>query len=152
MPDEMFFFGNGRGLKRGRRRDKRTPTCRPCIIWPMELPDMQTQGVVLDANMHGMLVRMLDAFPPGTLITVQMMLDDSFVTPLADAFKGEVVRSFERDGFVDHGVLLHHEYYKRPEHRRLPSIRVTRPTSAQAARKVRMQSLDLRTNGTPRIR
>lgn len=137
----MFFFGNGRGLKRGRRREKRTPTCRPCLVWATDDPRTAGEAVVLDANAHGMLIRMLDAFLPGTRITIQMMLDDTFQTPLADAFRGRVVRSIEKDGFVDHGVHLERAAIKQPEVRR--PVPVRKPASAPRKR-TRMQTVDLR--------
>jgi hypothetical protein len=145
MPDEMFFFGNGRGLKRGRRREKRTPTCRPCIVWETAFADRQYEGVVLDVNAHGMLIRMIDIYDHDVHVTIQMMLDDTFQTPLADAFQGRVVRRVEKDGFVDHGIRLDRPDLKHAETPRvMPVVRAaSRPT-----RRTRMHTVDIRLGNT----
>jgi len=145
MPDEMFFFGNGRGLKRGRRREKRTPTCRPCLVWETDFPENQCEGVVLDVNAHGMLIRTFDVYHRSTHVTVQMMLDDTFQTPLADAFQGRVMRCIEKDGFVDHGIRL-----DRPElkHAQTPRIMPGVRTASRPTRRTRMHTVDIRLGNT----
>lgn len=139
MPDEMFFISNGRGLRRGKRRERRTPTCRPCLIWPLDAPEIVMHGVVLDVNAHGMLIRMLDSVPLSTEIKVQIMMDESFSVPLTAPFTGAVVRNDERAGFVDHGVKLEQRALKRNP---APRVTTTRRTAAKVRQPTRMHTID----------
>lgn len=134
MQDEMFYSEDGRALRRGRRIAKRTETCRPCLIWPKDAPETPLQGVVLDINPHGMLVRLLDTIPAGTTIMVQLMRDERFTEPLAAPLEGRIVRHIENfDGFLDHGVRLIQQPIKKAEEakpvRPGPKPAAARPTT-----------------------
>jgi hypothetical protein len=141
MHDEMFFSDDGRLLRRGRRVAARTETCRPCLLWPQDAPEIPIQGVVMDVNPHGMLVRMLDSVPPGTSIMVQLMRDESFSDPLARPREGRVVRHADNsDGFVDHGVRLVVDPIKRVEE--MPPIRIEPRKAPQRPGRSRMHLID----------
>ncbi len=105
MPDEMFFSKDERALVRGRRTAKRTPTMRPCLL---TLSDGgQVEGIILNLTPHGMLVRVLGTLEIGTPVEVQMMRDENFQKPLAEARHGTVVRLDASDGvFSDMGIKL----------------------------------------------
>lgn len=116
MNDEMFFTPDGKSLRRGRRRAPRTETCRPCTVWSKMASELTFQGVVTDITTHGMGIRMLDSLPPGTVVMVQMMMDEEYRHPLAQPLEGMVVRCSETaDGFFDHGLQLHHPELPKPE-------------------------------------
>lgn len=153
MNDDMIYSEGQQSLRRGRRRVQRTETCRPCILWPVDAPDMAFQGVALDVSPYGMLVRMLDALPAGTEIEVQLMRDDQFREPMAPPIKGMVVRSeSDEDGFVDHGIQLIRPPIKHYESRPLPPIR--RRITTQPVRRTRMYTMDVSMDqgGTRRTR
>ncbi|HOJ34244.1 MAG TPA: hypothetical protein PKY35_11815 [Candidatus Hydrogenedentes bacterium] len=116
MPDEMFFSEDAKCLRRGKRREARTPTCRPCLVWPKDEPEMTFQGVVVDVNPYGMRIRMLDSLPPGTAIMVQLMRDEDFTIPLAAPVEGLIVRNKETaEGLYDHGIQLRLTDFRRSE-------------------------------------
>jgi hypothetical protein len=101
----MFVSGDERSVRRGRRVAPRTPVCRPCLIWDQETPEIQIQGVVLDLNPHGMMVRSLHVFPLETEVLVQLMRDDEFKVPLSGTIELKVMRHESAvAGFVDHGL------------------------------------------------
>lgn len=101
----MFVSGDERSVRRGRRVAPRTPVCRPCLIWDSETPDLTMQGVVLDLNPHGMMVRTLHTFPLGSEVFVQLMRDDEFRVPLSGAIELKVMRHESAvAGFVDLGL------------------------------------------------
>ena len=118
VPDEMFFSADSRSLRRGKRVAPRTETCRPCLVWPADAPDINFRGVVMDINAYGMLVRTMDSLPPGTHVMVQLMRDDAFQEPLAKPVPAMVVRNIlQDDGFVDHGLQIKQESIRREESR-----------------------------------
>lgn len=107
MADEMYFSNDERALLRGKRRLKRTETCRPCVVY-VETDDAPIEGVVLDVTPYGMMVRTLDTLSVGTVVQVQLMRDDNFREALGAPKLGEVVRHDPTApaGFTDHGVRL----------------------------------------------
>jgi hypothetical protein len=114
MADEMFFSPDSRSLRRGKRVARRTVTCRPCILWPVDLPEIRMQGVVLDINPYGMLVRMLEPVPVGTRLQIQLMRDDQFQEPLSVPVEGKVVRHAAAEGvFTDHGIRVEQKEVRR---------------------------------------
>jgi hypothetical protein len=149
MKDEMFFSEDSKSLRRGKRVAARTPTCRPCIVWPKDAPELKQNGVILNLNPYGMLIRMMDEFALQTEVVVQMMRDDQFREPLSRPVGGQVVRHASgMSGFVDHGVRLVREAIERNVSRpvNLPQrrpMRYTRP---------RMHTIDVTVGGTPRER
>jgi hypothetical protein len=107
MGDDMFFSTDARSLRRGRRIARRTPTCRPCLVWPTDAPEMQFRGVVLDINPYGMLVRMMEPIPQGTDVWVQLMRDEQFAEALSRPVAACVVRHSPSSGlFLDHGLRI----------------------------------------------
>ena len=139
MPDEMFFGPDGLSLRRGQRRDARIEACRPCCFWPTDAPELMREGVVMDLNRHGLLIRALESVPMGTPVTVQLMRDDDFRQPLSRALLGTIVRNEEQpDGLIDHGIELEAENIHRVESR---PVRVAKP-KPQAARRSRMHTVD----------
>jgi hypothetical protein len=142
MPDEMFFSTRTRSLRRGKRVAPRTQTCRPCMIWSKEAPDLSFHGVIMDITAYGMLVRMMDSLPPGTVVMVQLMRDEEFTEPLAKPLQAMVVRNqLQDDGFVDHGMQVERMSIMRPESRPVESRR--KHMSIPHARS-RMHTMDLR--------
>ena len=122
----MVISTDNRSMQRGRRRARRTEVCRPCLVWLPEDEATQFQGVVLDLNPRGMRVRMLDDFPEGTALRVQLMRDEHFQVPLSQPLSVRVMRCAESpDGFFDHGMLLEVARIKRAETVR--PVRVARP-------------------------
>ena len=116
MADEMFLSPDQKSLRRGRRRSARTETCRPCVVWAADDPEIAYRGVVLDVSPYGMCIRMLDYLPPNTNVQVQLMRDDTFESPLSIPFEGLVVRTFETEqGFMDHGIEVQRSQPRRPE-------------------------------------
>ena len=116
MQDEMFLSDDLKSLRRGKRRARRTETCRPCLMWPASSPDAELQGVVMDLSPYGMLVRTLGALPAGMEVKVQLMRDEDFRDPLAAPVEGMVVRSVPGgEGFTDHGVQVVQRDIRRPE-------------------------------------
>jgi len=141
VPDEMFFGPDGVSLRRGQRRDKRIASCRPCLVWPDDAPEMQCEGVIMDMNRHGLLVRMLDPFPEQSELYVQMMRDESFEHALAKPLRGVVVRCREASsGFVDHGIQFVREAIVRAQNPRPVRIEELRQRPSRPAR---MHSIDV---------
>ena len=146
MTDEMFYSEDMRSLRRGKRSKQRTVTCRPCLVWTDESPEVGHRGVVLDLTPHGMLVRMLDTLLPGTQVKIQLMRDEEFREPLADPVRGMIVRSnSEEDGFTDHGVQLRQEQVRRPTARPI-AMRRKRPQLARP--KQSMHTIDFTVGNT----
>lgn len=141
MADEMFFSDDAKSLRRGRRVAPRTPTCRPCVVWPSDDPTLRVEGVVMDVNPYGCLVRSLHSFPKGTQVEVQIMRDDDFTQPLSLIQTGEVIRHDESvPGFTDHGIRLIQK-----EIPKIQSRPVERPKTRPTPRRVtRMHTRDLR--------
>ena len=140
MPDDMFFVSDKRALRRGRRIAARTETCRACLVWLKDAPDMRYCGVALDVSPHGMRIRMMEALPERATIFVQMMRDEDFEVPLTTPIEGNVARSEpEADGFIDHGVKLIRERMTRGLARPAPAA--SRPQAA--ARVPRPYTLDV---------
>lgn len=151
MSDEMYFSSDERALLRGKRRHVRTEVCRPCLVTASETGGEPLEGVILDVTPHGISVRMMDALPTGTQVTVQMMRDDNFRDPLGEPKHGEIVRS-ETDpgeGFTDHGVRVTNPDIRtvesRPKH--IPERAESRPRE-----KPRMHSIDITVGSPPRRR
>lgn len=118
MPDEMFFSSDMRSLRRGKRVTARTSTCRPCLVWPKDLPAQRYEGVVMNMNAYGMLIRMLEQLPKGTDVMIQLMRDDDLQEPLAAPIEGTVARSSPQTGpFADHGIKLVQQTIRRAESR-----------------------------------
>jgi hypothetical protein len=139
MSDEMFFSADERSLRRGRRIARRTPTCRACLVWPADAPDMRLQGVVMDINPFGMLIRLLEPLPMDTEACIQLMRDEDFENPLAKPLEGAVVRSIPTsDGFTDIGVRIKLREIPRAESR---PIRIERRRPL-VTRRTRMHTID----------
>jgi len=141
MFDDMFFSNDNKSLRRGRRRSSRTETCRPCLVWPKEAPELTFSGVAINMNPFGLLVRMIDDMPSGTAVMVQLMRDEEFLEPLTAPLEGTVVRATSGDGeFVDHGMKLSRPAIERSESRPAPLAR--RKTAAEPAPS-RMHTMDV---------
>ncbi len=103
----MVISSDNRSMQRGRRGAVRTEVCRPCLVWLIDYPEEKFEGVVLDLNPRGLRVRMLDEFPEGTRLMVQLMRDEEFQVPLSQPLRVIVVRTQgSPDGFFDHGTQL----------------------------------------------
>jgi hypothetical protein len=140
MPDDMFFIENKRSLRRGRRASVRTETCRPCLLWPRDAPDLRYNGVALNISPHGMKVRMMDALPERQAIYVQMMRDDNFEVPLTDPMEARVVRCvLEPAGFLDHGIEILRHKMGAKEPRPVPATRGPKAPAPPS----RMYTLDI---------
>ena len=112
----MFFSQDRKSLLRGKRGAPRTQTCRPCMVWSTDMPEVRMHGVVMDVSPYGLRVRMADSLPPGTQISVQMMRDESFREPLASPVQGRIVRNGKgQGGFMDHGIEIPHAPLPRKE-------------------------------------
>lgn len=147
MADEMYFSNDERALLRGKRRLKRTETCRPCVVYA-ESDDTPVEGVVLDVTPYGMLVRMLDTLSLGTIVRVQLMRDDNFREALGAPKLGEVVRHDPAapTGFTDHGVrLIVREIPKKPA----SAVNIREPRRGGTSRRSssRMHSIDFTVGG-----
>lgn len=95
----------------------------------------------MDVSLFGMRVRMLDEYPLGSALTVQMMRDDDFRFPLAPPREGTVVRlEAASDGMFDHGIRLLQPSIKR--HESPPIQRVRKPIQQQSAPS-RMHTMEL---------
>ena len=122
----MVISSDNRSLQRGRRRAARTEVCRPSLIWLPEDPNDQIEAVVLDLNPRGMRIRMLDEFPAGTELMVQLMRDEDFQVPLSQPLRVLVVRvGTSPDGFFDHGTSLQVAKIRKASGAR--PIRIARP-------------------------
>lgn len=141
MPDEMFFSDDARSLRRGRRIAPRTPTCRPCMIWSKADPAIRVEGVMMNVNPYGCLVRSLHSFPAGTRVEIQIMRDDDFTQPLSKVQEGVIMRhELSMPGFTDHGIKIVQKEIPRVESR--PFVR---PKPKPTPRRVtRMHTRDLR--------
>jgi hypothetical protein len=149
MPDEMFFSSDERALVRGRRAAARTETCRPCLLTMAD--GRELQGVILNLNAHGVLVRLMESLTEGAVLSVQMMRDDAFSKPMSPPRSGKVVRLDATDGtFYDFAFRF--ASGAQPSRRRLVArparTEVTKPPRAQS----RMQVLDLMLDGARRRR
>lgn len=150
MPDEMFFSKDERSLIRGSRSDPRTETCRPCTVTLKDDASVELHGVVLDVTPRGMMVRMLEAIPLSTQISVQLMRDDKFQQKLSTPHKGEVRRiEGTEDGFFDHGILLFKEEIKKASER---PIHIPRPRKPRPNHPSRMQTIDYTVDNSNRKR
>lgn len=142
MGDDMMMSGDNRSLRRGKRRAPRTETCRPCLVWPKEVPDLTYQGVIINVTPYGMCVRMLDSLPQGTIVMVQLMRDEEFRYPLSAPVEGMIVRNAEDEiGFMDHGVQLLRKALERPATR--PVVSQTRRPASTRSTRTRMHTIDL---------
>ncbi len=140
--DDMFFSPDERSLRRGRRVARRTPTCRPCVVWTADEPELRFHGVVLDVSPYGMLIRMLEPVPPETPVLIQLMRDDQFQRPLSAPVSGRIIRHAGAVGeFTDHGVRLEVPEISRVEAR---PVRTVRPAAAPPRTRPRMHTIDLR--------
>ena len=142
MPDDMIMSRDSRSLRRGNRRAPRTETCRPCLVWPKEVPGLINQGVIININPYGMCIRMLESLPAGTSVVVQLMRDEEFRVPLSAPVEGMVVRNADvPDGFMDHGV----EILQRALERKEPRVRYADQRGKTVQRgPVRMHTIDFR--------
>jgi hypothetical protein len=149
MSDEMFFTVDNKSLRRGRRAATRTVTCRPCLVWPKQAPDVEYQGIIMDLSPYGMLIRMLGGLAPGIGIRVQLMRDEEFRDALADPLDAMVVRTIsDEEGFTDHGVqIIQREIPKPPPRPIAMRVRRARPSRP----KQRMHTIDI-TVGGPGVR
>ncbi|MDX9972374.1 MAG: hypothetical protein RBU21_05200 [FCB group bacterium] len=141
MADEMFFSPDSLSLRRGRRVAKRTPTSRPCVIWPKDARELEVQGLVLDINPYGMLVRIGETFSVGTVVCIQLMRDDGRKEALSTPLEGVVIRHGKRQGGqMDHGIKVEQ---KELEREATPAVRAnTRPQSSTSNR-TRMHTIDI---------
>jgi hypothetical protein len=140
MPDEMFFSNDEKSLIRGSRTDPRTETCRPCTVQLTDDPSVELNGVVLDVTPRGMLVRMMEAIPLSTNVTIQLMRDDKYQKKLSTPHTGSVRRiEGTTDGFFDHGILLKKEDIKKASER---PVHIPRPRPARPSHPSRMQTVD----------
>ena len=122
----MVLSADNRSLQRGRRGMARTEVCRPSLVWLPDAPEAKMEGVVLDLNPRGLRVRMLDEFPPGTMMIVRLMRDENFQVPLSQPLTVLVVHTqVSPDGFYDHGTLLQIPKIKRAGTVR--PVRISRP-------------------------
>lgn len=141
MADDMFFTKDGRALRRGRRISPRTETCRPCLLWLAEDHETQFPGVVMDMSPYGMRVRMIEALPQGSVVTVQMMRDEEYTVPLSDPVQATVARVLPDDtGFIDHGVRI---LQKVARHTPVRPVRPPKETPAASTRAARMYTMDI---------
>ena len=140
MPDDMFFSPDKKSLRRGKRIEARTHTARPCLLWPKDAPEIQLQGVVVNINPYGMLIRMVDSVPPGTEVIIQLMRDEDFADALAEPVEGKVVRNTSQTGgYTDHGVKVTQKEIRRIQ-RKPVHVKKRRP---RPARKTRMHTIDI---------
>lgn len=149
MPDEMFFSSDERALVRGRRAAARTETCRPCLLTMAD--GREVQGVILNLNAHGVLVRLMEPLAEGAVLNVQMMRDDGFSKPMSAPRSGNVVRLDATDGtFYDFGFRF---ASREATGRRRVVAGPTRSIGTKQPRKQsRMQVLDLMLDGARRRR
>lgn len=107
--------------------------------------DEGIRGVVMDVSPHGMRIRMMEALPPETPITIQMMRDDDFRIPLSDPAPGRIVRMENApDGCTDHGI----ELTRKPVRRALVKpVHIPRRAALRPATRTRMYSIDYTVGG-----
>lgn len=141
MADEMFFSEDDNAMRRGSRIASRTETCRPCLVWDDAAGEPRYEGVALDLNPHGLLVRMLEAFPVGTVVQIQLMRDEDYKHPLTQPLRGRVIRHVAAGGgMLDHGIKLIHEKIRREES---TPVEISKPPRVPV-HKARMHTIDLR--------
>jgi len=150
MTDEMFFSSDELSLLRGMRSAARTEVCRPCLVAARGPSPKAEEGVILDMNPHGMMIRMLKRIPVGTRVVVQMMRDDNFQRAFSVPRDGTIVRTVPADdGFTDHGVKIVNERILKASERPIYIERARpRPKSAPA----RMHTIDVTIGGSRRGR
>lgn len=150
MTDEMFFSSDEMSLLRGMRSAARTEVCRPCLVAARGPSPKAEEGVILDMNPHGMLIRMLTHIPIGSRVVVQMMRDDSFQRPFSVPRDGTIVRTVPADdGFTDLGVKLVNERIRKASER---PINIERPRSRPKSAPTRMHTIDVTIGGSRRGR
>lgn len=138
--DDMFYSNDESALKRGKRAAPRTETCRPCLMWAKGNEKEKFQGVAMDLNPYGMLIRCIDRVPLDTVLLIQLMRDENYSSPLARPFEGKVVRQeVAADEFTDHGIMLIHENIRREES---PPVEIEGPTR-RPVHKTRMHTIDI---------
>ena len=141
MADEMFFSPDSLSLRRGRRIAKRTPTSRPCVIWPSDSREMEVQGLVLDINPYGMLVRIDEPFAVGTVVRIQLMRDDGRKEALSTPVEGRVIRHVKQHGSqVDHGIKVEQKEQPREA---APAVRVNARPQSNTSNRTRMHTIDI---------
>ena len=147
MRDEMFFSNDELSLLRVKRSAARTEVCRPCLVAARGPSPRAVEGVIMDMNPHGMLVRMLERVPVGSRVVVQMMRDDKFQRAFSSPRDGTIVRTTAADdGFTDHGIKLTIKRILKASERPIIIERARpRPRSSPA----RMHTIDV-TIGGPR--
>jgi len=91
MADEMFFSADGKTLRKGRRRAKRTPVQRPAGFWCADDQGGILQGLVRDLNPYGLLLESNEGLPVGTEIWVELKRDELFADSLS-CVRGKIVR------------------------------------------------------------
>jgi hypothetical protein len=139
--DDMFFRNDGKSLKRGQRRDKRTETCRPCRVWRADDPDGAMEGVVMDVNKYGMRIRMLDDIEVDTVVHIQLMVDEEFKEAMAPPMEARIARCIpDGEGFVDHGIQILRREIRREESK---PIVVKKRAPLPPTRRTRMHTLDI---------
>ncbi len=145
MTDEMFLSDDKKSLRRGRRREQRTDTCRPCRIWPKDAAELSVQGVIINITPYGMCVRMMENVAVGTEVMVQLMRDERFNEPLSPPVEGLIVRVLDDpEGFMDHGVQLLQKQIERHEVRQLYARTVA---NSKKRTSTRMHTIDFRVGG-----
>ena len=147
MSDEMFFSNDDLSLIRGKRIAARTEVCRPCLIAARGPSPRAIEGVIVDMNPHGMLIRTMEHIPVGSKVVVQLMRDDNFQRAISVPREGTIVRATAaEDGFTDHGIKLVNKRSPKASERPITIERARpRPKSAPT----RMHTIDL-TIGGPR--
>ncbi len=147
MPDEMFFSNDELSLLRGKRAAARTEVCRPGLVAARGPSPRAVEGVIIDMNPHGMLIRMMERIPVGSKVVVQMMRDDRFQRAFSSPRDGTVVRTTAADnGFMDHGIKLMVKRIPKASERPI-LIEQARPRPKSAP--TRMHTIDV-TIGGPR--
>lgn len=150
MSDEMFFSNDELSLIRGKRAAARTEVCRPCLIAARGPSPRAVEGVIIDMNPHGMLIRMMEHIPVGSRVVVQLMRDDNFQRAISVPRDATIVRATAaEDGFTDHGVKLVNKGIPKASERPITIERARpRPRSAPT----RMHTIDVTIGGTRRSR
>lgn len=148
MVDAMFFSSDAKSLIRGSRQDARTETCRPCVVNLSDDPDIEFHGVVLDVTPRGMLVRMMEAIPLSTNVSVQLMRDDKYQKKFSSPHHGEIRRiEGTEDGFFNHGVQLFKVVVQKASER---PIQIPRARPARPRHPSRMQTVDYTVSNSDR--
>ena len=139
MADEMFFSADGKTLRKGRRKAKRTPVKRPAGFWCADDQGGIFQGLVRNLNPYGLLLESDKDLPVGTEIWVELKRDELFADSLS-CLRGKIVRVSDTQTGVWHmGVQL---AVVPPKSASKP-IRITQKISTLPGRRpTRMYSLD----------